>query len=86
MYCVRIRVDGGAAGEEEVRIGGGGDSRLDATDGLRDRAELEGADAGGGEERGEDHVVPWGDADDVVEAGIDALHQPASRPTGPQHH
>lgn len=66
-----VGVDAGAAGEEEVgarRLGHGG---LDARERLGDGAELERADAGGGQQRREHHVVARGDADDVVAAGVE---------------
>lgn len=85
-YRVRFGVDADAVGEEEVGARRVGDGRLDAADGLGHGAELEGADAGGGEQRREDHVVPRGHAHDVVHARVDPLHQPAPRPPRPQHH
>lgn len=59
---------------------------MDATDGLRNGAELERPDAGGGQQRGEDHVVARGHADDVVDPRVDPLHQPAAGPPRPEHH
>lgn len=69
-----VGVDAGATGEEEVgarRLGHGG---LDARDRLSDGSELERADAGGGEQRREHHVVARGDADHVVALCIEVLH------------
>jgi hypothetical protein len=83
---VGIRVNASAAGEEEAgtrRLGHGG---LDAGDWLGDGAELERADAGGGEQRREHHVVARGDADDVVAVRVEVLHEPRPRPPGPQNH
>lgn len=59
---------------------------MDASDGLRNGAELERPDAGGGQQRGEDHVVARGHADDVVDPRVDPLHQPAAGPPRPEHH
>lgn len=81
-----ISIESGTVCEEEVRARFPGDGGLDPPDGLRDGAELECSDAGGGEEWGEHHVVPWGHADDVVQAGVDSLHEPAPGPPGPHHH
>lgn len=81
-----VVVDGGAVGEEEVGSRDAGDGGLDAADGLGDGAELEGADAGGGQERGEHHVVPGRHAHHVVQARVHPLHEPAPGPPGPQHH
>lgn len=85
-HRVSVGVDGGAAGEEEVGAGGLGHGGLDARERLGDGAELERADAGGGEERREHHVVARGDAHHLVPGRVDVLHQPRPRPPGPQHH
>ena len=86
VHLVRLGVDAGAGGEEEVGAGAGGERRLDAADGLDDGAELERADARGRQQRREHHVVPGRHAHDVVGARVHVLEQPARRPPGAQHH
>lgn len=82
---MRLGIDGVAAGEEEVGPRGTGNSGLDPANGLSNGAELESANAGGGEERSEDHVVARGDANDIVELSINSLHQTASSPSRSEH-
>lgn len=81
-----VGVDGGAAGEEEVGAWGLGHGGLDSRERLGNGAELERADAGGGEQRREHHVVARGDADHVVAVRVEVLHEPRPRPPCPQHH
>ena len=85
-YHVVIGINAVAVGEEEVRTGFARDGRLDPADRLSDGPELERADTGGGQEGREHHVVPRRDAYDVVEAGVDPLHEPAPGPSGSHHH
>lgn len=81
-----IGIDGCTVGQEEVRPRFAGNSGLDPGDRLGDGPELEGPDAGGGQERSEDHVVSRRDAHDVVELRIETLHEPAPGPTRTQNH
>lgn len=81
-----VSADGGTVGEEEVGAGLARNGGLDPGDGLGHGSELESAHAGGGQERGEDHVVARRHADDVVYGGVEALHDSAARPAGPQNH
>lgn len=81
-----LRVDATTTSEKEEGTGGMGDCRLDPGDGLGDGAEFKSADAGGGEERSEDHVITWRDADHIIDAGVDPLHEAAARPSGSKNH
>lgn len=81
-----VGVDSGAGGEEEVGVGGSGEGGLDPADRLGDGAELERPHAGGGQQRREDHVVPGGDAHDVVKLRVQAFEEPAAGPAGAEDH
>ena len=83
---MRISIKARAIGEEEIGAGLSRDGRLDARDRLSDGPELERADARRSEERSEDHVVPRGNANDVVDARVDPFHQTTTRPARPENH
>lgn len=81
-----IGIKPGTISEEEVRTRFSRNSRLNPSDRLGDGPELQGAHAGRSQEGSEHHVVPGRHADDVVQAGVDSLHEAAPGPPGPDHH
>jgi hypothetical protein len=81
-----IAIDARTIGQEEVGPRFARDGGLDPADGFGNGPELQGPHAGGGQEGREHHVVPRRHAHDVVEVGIEALHEPASGPPGAHHH
>src|SRR5205085_5852870 len=77
---LRCSVDGLGGGEQEA------DPRPAAADRLDDGPELDGADGGARQERGEQEVVPRADDGGVVGPGVEPGEQPVGGEPGAEDH
>lgn len=81
-----IRIEANTIRKKEIRPGFARYCGLDPPDWLRDGPKLQSPNAGGRQQRREDHMVPRRHANDVVYIGVQAFHEPAPGPTRAQDH
>ena len=81
-----IYINASAIRKEEIRTGFPRNSGLYPPNGFSDGSEFQSSNTSGSQKRREDHVVARWYTNDVIDFGVQTLHEPASSPPWTENH